>query len=168
MIGLMFLGAGLLWLVLTVYLTIKLPRWLGLRSYAQWLLRMVLVPLLLVGPFVDEIVGMRQFEKLCEEQAILRVAPNADQVKRAKVIHSDLRELSGYWVNISTGRSSYIDLDTGMAFMTFDDFNTKGGKVARIVLLGGSHWCGKQQASQFKALTSRINIQKLLDEGYKS
>jgi hypothetical protein len=168
MIGLMFLGVAILWLVLTVYLAIKIPGWLGLKNFTSWLLRLVLVPLLLVGPFVDEIVGTRQFERLCNEQAVLHVAANADQVKRAKVRHSDLRELSGYWINISTGRSDYIDIDTGMVFMSFDDFRTQGGRVAGIALLGGSHWCGAQRSIQFKVLANRLNIQKLLDEGHKS
>ena len=168
MIGLMFLGVALLWLGLTVYLTVKVPRWLGLKRYASWLLRLLLVPLLLVGPFVDEIVGMGQFEKLSQERAVLHVATNADQVNRAKVAHSDLRELTGYWINISTGKSEYIDIDTGMVFMSFDDYTTTGGRIAGLALLGGSHWCDAQRSSQFKALANRINIQKLLDEGRKS
>jgi hypothetical protein len=168
MIGLLFLVAGLLWLVLTIYLTIKVPRWLGLKGTASWLLRLLLIPLFLVGPFVDEIVGMGQFERLCEKQAVLHVDASVDQVKRAKVTHSDLHDLPGYWVNISASRSSYIDLDTGKVFMTFDDFTTRGGRVAGLALLGGRHWCSAQSTAQFKALKNRIDIQELLDKGYKS
>ena len=81
MIGLLFLGVGLLWLGFTVYLSIKVPRWLGLKNATSWLLRLLLVPLLLVGPFVDEIVGMGQFERLCTEQTEIHTSPLAASEK---------------------------------------------------------------------------------------
>ncbi len=43
--------AGLLWLALLVYLTVKVPRWLKLSTGNGWLLRLVLLPLMLVGSF---------------------------------------------------------------------------------------------------------------------
>ena len=167
MIGLLFLSLAILWLALVVYLTIKIPRWCGVVRHVA-LLRLLLFPLLLVGPFVDEIVGMRQFEKLCEERALLIVSADAELVKRAKVTHSDLQELPGYWIGISASRSSYIDIDTGKVFMTFDDFATHGGLFGGATYLGGLRWCGAQRDRQFEALAKRINLQKLLDAGYKS
>jgi hypothetical protein len=167
-IGLLFLGALILWLLFMGYLTVKVPRWLRLKGPVKWLARLLLVPLLAVVPFVDHIVGMRQFERLCEEKAILRVFPNADQVKRAKVRFSDSHPLPGYLINISTSRSEYIDLDTGQVFMTWDNFNTRGGLIGGMEYLGWNHGCSAQRGKQFESIKNRINIQSLLDKGYKS
>ena len=168
MIGLLFLSLAILWLAVVVYLTIKIPRWCGVVRHA-WLLRLLLFPLLLVGPFVDHIVGMRQFERLCEERAMLIVSADAELVKRAKVTHSDRQELPGYWlISISASRSTYIDIDTGKVFMTFDNFSTNGGLFGSVVFLGQPRSCSAQRDRQAEALAKRINLQKLLDAGYKS
>lgn len=161
MIGLMFLGVAILWLALTIYLTIKIPRWLNLKSLTSWLLRLLLVPLLLVGPFVDEIVGMRQFERLCEERAVVKISPNADQVKSAKQVYSEYTNLTGYWISIATQKVDYIDLETGITFLTFEAFFTKGGRIAGIALMGGEHSCSPKDTSQLK----RLNIEQLLKQG---
>ena len=84
MIGLMFLGAALLWLLLVIYLTVTVPRWLGLQRSKAWLLRSLLLPLLLVGPFADHLIGMWQFEKLCVEDGRLEISPAAANTKRAR------------------------------------------------------------------------------------
>ena len=69
MIGLLFLGAALLWLALSGYLALQLPKWFGVsKPVARWLTSAAVFLILLIGPFVDHIVGMRQFQKLCDEQ----------------------------------------------------------------------------------------------------
>lgn len=146
MIGLMFLGVALLWLGLTVYLTIKLPRWLGLKSSTSWLLRLVLVPLLLVGPFVDEIVGMRQFEKICDEQTAIQISPMAVSVKRAKRIYSSEVNVPGYLITIVLTTATYVDLDTNEVFLTYNHFSTRGGRVAGLALMGGKHSCSAEKS----------------------
>ena len=166
MIGLMFLSLAILWIALVVYLTIKIPRWCGVVRHA-WLLRLLLVPLLLVGPFVDHIVGMRQFEKLCEERALLIVSADAELVKRARVTFSDLQELPGYWIDVSTVRTSYVDVDTGKVFMTFDDFATHGGIFGGAKYLGGLRWCAAHRERQFNSLAKRIDIRIIFDAEYK-
>ncbi|MES2831503.1 MAG: hypothetical protein V4695_05865 [Pseudomonadota bacterium] len=164
MIGLLFLGVALLWLVLTIYLTIKIPRWFGLKSSSRWLLRLVLVPLLLVGPFVDEIVGMRQFKRLCEERAVFKVHPNSNYVKRAKQVYTDYAAVPGYWIDITSQKVSYIDLDTGIAFLNYEVFFTKGGRIAGIALMGGEHACSPKDKSEFE----RLKIKQLIEQGKRS
>ena len=57
MIGLAFLVIGLLWLALSVFLAVKLPKWFGAsKPEWRWLLGGVIFLVLLIGPFVDHIV----------------------------------------------------------------------------------------------------------------
>lgn len=147
MIGLMFLGAALLWLGLTVYLTIKVPRLLGLKNYASWLLRLLLVSLLLVGPFVDEIVGMRQFERLCEEQAGIQIRPVAASVRNAKRTYSPEVILPGYLINIVSTTATYVDLDSNEVYLRYNHFSTRGGRVAGLALMGGWHSCSAEKTN---------------------
>jgi hypothetical protein len=163
MIGLMFLGVALLWLWLTVYLTVKAPRWLGLKSYTSALLRLLLVPLLLVGPFVDEIVGMRQFERICQERAVVWVNPGAEKVTRAREGSERYEDLAGYWVPIRVRKIVFLDADSGEPFVGYEALSTKGGRIARIALLGGEHSCRPPNPNALNDL----NIDKLLEQGRK-
>jgi hypothetical protein len=46
-----YVMAGFVWLALLVYLTVMVPRWLRLKPSPKWLLRLLVLPLLLVGSF---------------------------------------------------------------------------------------------------------------------
>jgi hypothetical protein len=161
MIGLMFLGVAILWLALTVYLTIKTPRWFGLKNYASWLLRLVLVPLLLVGPFVDEIVGMRQFERLCEESHKPWISADSEKVRRARRVDSPIVDLTGYWINIRSQPESFVDQESGGTFLKYRLLHTSGGRIAGIALLGGARSC----APDYSEINKRIDVDKLIKQG---
>lgn len=167
MIGLSFLAVALLWLALAFYLTAKLPLWLGLKKLI-WPLRIVLLSILLVGPFVDEIVGMRQFRALCEEQTTISVSSDAGSVRRARDISVEKQILPGYWINIWASRRTYFDLDTGKEFLSYPVYRTQGGRVAGLALLGGWHFCSAESSDnrnnqQFK----NLNAYELLSNGRK-
>jgi hypothetical protein len=145
MIGLLFLTAALLWLALSAYVAIHLPKWFAMsKPVARWLISAVVFLLLMVGPFVDHIVGMRQFEKLCEEQTAMTVSPIADSVKRAKRIYSPDVNVPGYLIDIVSSTATYVDLDTNQVFLTYKHFSTRGGRVAGIALMGGRHSCSAE------------------------
>ena len=160
MIGLLFLSLAILWLALVVYLTIKIPRWCGVVRHA-WLLRLLLVPLLLVGPFVDEIVGMRQFEELCKERTAIWMSPDAGQVKRAKRIGLLPTDVLGYWIEIRSQVVEYVDIDTGKTFVRYELLNTHGGRIAGARLMEGTISCQPKDGT----LNSLIDIDKLVRHG---
>ena len=142
MIGLLFLTAVLLWLALSAYVAIHLPKWFAVsKPVERWLISAVVFLLLVVGPFVDHIVGMRQFEKLCKEQTAITASPDAETVKRGKSVMSSETILPGFFIKIKSYKVSYIDLDTGKVFLTYNYFSTRGGRVAGLALMGGAHGC---------------------------
>jgi len=162
MIGLTFLAIGLLWLAFSVFVGRKLPRWLGIRNpVAKWAVTVVAVAVLLIGPFVDHIVGMRQFQKLCDERTVIKISKTANQVIRAKQLVLPTTELSGYWIKIRSSPIVYIDADTSQEFLRYEILNTKGGRVGGLVMLEGSYQCLPKDYSP----TKNLNIDKLLQQG---
>ena len=163
MVGLSFLLVIGLWLALCIYLAVKIPRWLGIQHFG-WILGLVLFPVVVVAPFVDEIIGMRQFEQLCKERAVLHVSPGADQVKRARHSGFQLINLPGYWISIRSQPIEFIDVDTGKPFIRYEILHTKEGRVAGMALMGGEHSCSPKDASELQ----RLDIDKLLKQGKQS
>ena len=94
MIGLLFLGAIFLWLTLVYQITLRVPKWLNLKRHA-WAVQALVAVVLLVGPFVDHLIGMRQFEKLCAEEGRLQISPAAVNTKRAKGLSGPMERLEG-------------------------------------------------------------------------
>ena len=162
MIGIMFLAAAVIWLAISLYFSLKVPSWLGMTGlYKPLIVSALVLAVLLIGPFVDEIIGMRQFEKLCKERAIVQVSVNADQVHRAARANLPTVALQGYWVKIESQPVAYIDLDTGRTFLKYDILHTKGGKVAGLALLDGEHSCSPPAPNAMNDL----DIDRLITQG---
>lgn len=162
MIGLALLAVAVLWLGLSLWLALKLPTWLRVHTPVRRIgVTAAALVALLVGPFVDEIVGMRQFENLCAERAIVKVSPEADRVRRAVDANLPMVELPGHWIKIRSQRVAYIDLDTGKIFLTYEILHTSGGRIAGVLLFGGNHSCAPQDYSSKR----HLDIDQLLKNG---
>ncbi len=146
MIGVTFLAAGLLWLALAAYLSARLPQWLGFKKLL-WPARAALFALLLVGPFVDHIVGMQQFQKLCDERTTPRIARDARSVEWGERTYSTPIRLEGYAINILATTASYTDQASRKVFLEYEHFSTKGGRIAGLAMMGGQHSCSVEQVS---------------------
>lgn len=146
MIGLGFLAVGLLWLAFSGYLATRLPKWLGVvKPVWRRLLGVTVFLLLLVGPFVDHIVGMRQFEKLCAEQTRLEISPKATNTKRAIEPNPAFELLDAYVIPINQQVRRVFDLDTGEQVAQYKYFSTPGGRIGPLIRLGGLYTCSAIQ-----------------------
>lgn len=163
MIGLTFLAVGVAWLALSLWLARKLPAWVGLKHpVGKWLLGAAVMTVLLIGPFVDHIVGMRQFEKLCAANEKMNINASAGLVKRAKSSEFRLDDLQGYWIRIQSQPVSYIDMDTNQPFISYRGLHTSGGRIAGIAMMGGTHTCWpKNRTPELQ----KLNIEKLIEQG---
>lgn len=151
------------WLALCAYLSFKVPRWLGMRRFA-WPVTAILLPIMFAGPIYDEFLGMRQFEKLCAQRAVITVSPLASHVVRAGEASLPTAELPGYWITIRSQPVTYIDLDTGLPFLWYEGLHTKGGRIGRLTLMGGTRSCWPKDSTE---ILSRLQIDKLLNKGKK-
>ena len=139
MIGLSFLGVFLFWIGLSIYFGKNIPKWFNWRW--QIPISLLLIPAIAVSPFVDEVVGMRQFKKLCEEKTVPRLAQGAELVEWADRSYSKTRLLDGYVIDILAETVTVSEISTGKVFLEYEYFRTKGGRVAGIMLMGGWHSC---------------------------
>jgi hypothetical protein len=146
MIGLSFLVAGLFWLWLSWFLASRVPKWLGISTPAwQWMLSSILFLSLMVGPFADHIVGMQQFERLCDEQTELQIFSTAEKTKKAKELPARLEPLAGNIIPIERQHRKIIDADTNEVIATYDYFTTSGGRLGGLIMLGGQYTCSISQ-----------------------
>lgn len=164
MIGLMFLGAAILWIALSRYVAIHLPKWFGMsKPVARWLISGAVFLLLMVGPFVDHIVGMRQFQKLCDEQTGLQIYPSAVATKRGRELPAQIEPVEGQVIPVNRQSRKIIDLDTDELIAQYNYFSTRGGRVGGLIMLGGHYTCAASQLShfdgqKFAAFAKQINL----------
>ena len=164
MIGLSFLAVGLIWLALSWYLATRLPKWLSIkRPLVQLSLSALLLSLFLVGPFTDHIVGMRQFQKLCDTQTGLQVYPNA--LNSRKAVDKSTREepLKGYLIPISQRTDSLVNAETGEVILRHHHFSTSGGWIGGFLRMGSPYECAVFQSShpdhgRYRALRKNYQI----------
>ena len=164
MIGLIFLAAASLWAALSIYIAINAPRWLGLKSAATGVpITGLLLALMLFGPFIDEVIGMRQFKELCNSaRTDIWIGSEIQNVRRAQMLPRQTSELEGYFIKIKAVRTDYIDMDSGKPFLSYKTFLTKGGRVWGVTRFDTEESCGTGATSEFKKIWNKYQIQNLL------
>lgn len=164
MIGLTALAIVVIWCFLAFQLARRLPKWLGVqKSVLRMVLSVVAFTVFMIGPFVDHIVGMWQFQKLCKEQTGLQIYPGAVNTKRGREVSSEADQLNEYFIPIKRITHSLLDLDTGEVIARHYQFTTPGGKVGGMARLGGGYQCTVFQSDhpdqpKYRALRSQIAI----------
>jgi hypothetical protein len=163
MIGLMFLGVFALWIWFAVYLGLKIPKWLGWKW--RGLISALLIPLFIVTPIVDEVIGKKQFAKLCEKTSF-NITNDANLVKRAVAAKAIIKDLSGYWLPIQQNTYQYFDKDTGRVFFSYVSFHTDGGWLfGRSYIFGTEKFCDGKTITEIE---KKLNLKQLLEQGEKS
>lgn len=126
--GLMFFAVIGLWIYFLKWLVnafdsrMPKPPW---RQVVKVLLFAVLFPL----PLLDEIVGGRQFAKLCEANV---VTVNRDTA-RGRTIYAEAGSfetlVSGTWVKVWMMPFRYLDATTGEVVVSFNHLRAEGGHL---------------------------------------
>jgi hypothetical protein len=89
----------------------------------------VLIPL----PLIDELVGGRQFEQLCEENSAIKV-DRATAVGRT--VYFDEQppvEINGTWVKVVMQPHRFVDAATGEFVFSYNTLTAVGGRLIRIL-----------------------------------
>lgn len=162
MIGLFFLGAALAWFLISVWISSKVPTLLGFKKL-YWPVSITLFAVLMIAPFLDHIIGMRQFQKLCDEQTALQIYPNAVNTKRGRETSSRAELLEGKVIPIRRRLSAITDMDTGEEIARYRWFATHGGRVGKLIMLGGEYTCSISgprhlQQQKYSALAAQVNL----------
>jgi hypothetical protein len=126
MTSLLLLPVAGIWLIVAALISIlvfrMLPKQLWRIPFAS-ILFLALIPL----PVIDEIVGKKQFERLCNENSTIQV----DRAKAAgeTVYLADLPdvEIKGTWVRVVLKPWRYVDSTTKEPVVSYNTLRAAGG-----------------------------------------
>jgi hypothetical protein len=88
---------------------------------------------LLPLPLIDEIVGGRQFEKLCRENSTIKVDPSKAMGKTVYLAEDRDIQTKGTWVRIVLKRWRFIDVTTNEPILTFNIVMASGGRLIQTL-----------------------------------
>lgn len=131
--GLILLFVIGLWLAFVIWLSITITKKLPIawwRIPVGILVFAVLLPL----PALDEIVGGRQFEKLCKENSTIqvdRVTAVGRTVYAAAAQTPDV-EIKGTWVRVTLKPRRFVDATTGEVVVSYNRLQAVGGRFLKI------------------------------------
>lgn len=160
MIGLLFIGAIGIWLLVACFLGGKLPQWLKLKQAWSW----VFVPLVFFAPVLDEAVGRWQFARLCERESVVWLSPDWQSVKAVRDVPHPFTQAEWTSIPIEIQHVERIDAETGRPFMSYKAFHTSGGVLlGRLGFgLGNSTSCRPNNRDE---ISKTIDIDNLLEKG---
>ena len=93
------------------------------------LLFLVLVPL----PLVDEIVGKRQFEKLCSENGTIHMDRSKVAGKTVYLAAVPDTQIKGAWIPVVLKPWRFVDADSGEVLVSYNTLMAVGGMWTRTL-----------------------------------
>lgn len=134
MIGIYLLFLLGVWTAFVAWLSVKITKrlpeskWRPLIGIALFIM---LLPLLLI----DEMVGKRQFERLCRENSTIYIAPDA-KGRTVYLAETPDKVAKGTWVRIVLHPWRYVDATTGETIVSYNSFQAGGGWFMRRFFAG--------------------------------
>ena len=129
--GLILLFVIGLWLAFVIWLSIFITKKLPIawwRIPVGILVSVALLPL----PALDEIVGGRQFEKLCEENSTIHVNRATAVGKTVYLAQTSDVEIKGTWVRVVLKPRRFVDATTGETVVSYNRLQAVGGRFLKI------------------------------------
>ena len=140
MIGLLFLGTVVVWLSVCVWMAQKLG---NVVTKPPWRIPVSLIGfiLLLSLPFVDEVIGKRQFETLCRTNGVESADVSKARGKKVKVEFGERMLLEGMILPIREANVLFGDAESGEVLIRHKNYYADGGWLMRNTWLsmGSSH-----------------------------
>jgi hypothetical protein len=104
------------------------------RSWHRPATLVILLGLLAI-PFVDEVIGQRQFESLCRAHGIESADVSKARGRKVKVEYGQRAPIAGTIVPIKVEEVVFRDADTGEALIRHKNYVAGGGWVMRYTWL---------------------------------
>jgi hypothetical protein len=176
MIGLLFLFVIGLWIVISITLGIKIPKWLGMKRDVQVLtLAPVFVLLIFVAPVADEIIAYPQMKALCKQVTYFELAPGMDEKSAfgRTVYYTQKTKKDSLWppsVEILLWEMAYIDAVTKEPVLHSSAIEPlrgmlgvpNGSSGGQMTVILGNSICGSRvEAYDTKGVPTRFSHLKL-------
>lgn len=162
--GLYLLSVAAVWIGFAGFLS----RWVTSRirfTVAKWTLALAVFAVLLPLPLVDEIAGKRQFERLCAENAEIRIDRAAAVGKTVKYVPQPQVDVAGAYVRIVLRPQRFVDAHTREVVFSYNELLASGGQFVHFfrvsegkvpLLFRGS--CGPKENPRDLVKTLQITV----------
>jgi hypothetical protein len=97
---------------------------------------------LLPVPLADEIVGKWQFERLCRDNAEIKINLATAAGRTVHYQSQPPSEVSGTWIPVRRLPQRFIDATTEEPVVSYDILRASGGRIVRLFGLSGSGGSG--------------------------
>jgi hypothetical protein len=151
MIGLLLLVILGMWLLACLWIASKLGNIIPRRRWRA-ATKSISFLVLLALPFVDEVIGKRQFEALCRANGIESADVSNAHSKKVKVEYGERKSLHGTAIPIQESNVIFRDADTSEILIRHKNYYAQGGWVMRYTWLS----LGSNQAMLFGGSTCDI------------
>lgn len=161
MIGLYLLFLLGIWTVLVAWLSVKIAKRLPVPKWRP-LVGIILFAILLPFPFIDELIGKWQFERLCQENSTIYIAPDAKG--RTVYLASGTPEeaVKGTWgVPIWIRQWRHVDTTTGETIVSYNSLRASRGWFVRQFL----SFMGGPMLFKGSCRPSNVNVEMLNKSG---
>lgn len=134
MIGLMVITAFVIWLIASIFLSIKITSWLSARKFSD-AIGFVIFPIVFFAPVADEFVGKYQFESLCKSNGIESADITKAIGKKVKVKYGERSFVEKTILPIKQNDVYFSDAETGEIVIQHKNYYAKGGWLMRYTPL---------------------------------
>jgi len=157
---------ALLLLILWVVIGIILGRLLHrlFKIDAKW--RSLVVSLVVLAPFIQEVAGRLQFAYLCNKYAVVWLSPDWQKVKAAREDSPPFSYLNWTIIPTQIHRTIFVDSANGQKLMTSTGLSSRGGLFQRtfVPIDGSGYSCGPPPGKHTE-ISRMIDLGTLIKKG---
>lgn len=127
MTGILLIAVTLAWLLIVIWLSKTIGKKLPL-TWLRLLVGLLVFAVLLPLPLIDEIVGGRQFERLCKENSTIQVDRATAAGKTVYFAPEPPIEIKDAWLRIVLQPHRFVDAVTGVSVLGYNTLTAEGGR----------------------------------------
>jgi hypothetical protein len=133
MTGILLIAIVTVWVIAVLTITRWATRRLG-SSALKLMAITILIPVLLVLPMADELIGMWQFDSLCKRYAV-QVIDEKNAMNRRVLYQRRTKDqfVEGTALEIRIDPKVYVDAETKRVLVAYNTLHAKGGWLIRTL-----------------------------------
>jgi hypothetical protein len=145
-IGLYLLFLAMLWLLISIVLAVVVSRWVSTGS-RRTVVAIFLVAVLVVLPFVDQVVGAIQFKKICADNDGIEAKSDRAKGRTVYRIYIPPNEIAGTWLPVYETQWRFADAESGEILLSYRTFEAGPGFIRVAPLMFNPHCTPIRQQS---------------------
>lgn len=132
MTGIYLLCVAAIWLAAVIWLSKIITQKLPMTTW-RIPVAMLIFAALLPLPLIDEIVGGRQFERLCKDNSTIQVDRSTAVGTTVYFVPQTDVEIKGTWVRVVLQPRQFVDATTGTLVFSYSTLLAEGGRFIRML-----------------------------------